>query len=155
MIYLRDHYTVSANIEASIIHKEYEILCVDVEIGVIKYKIYVCYRPPDVGNDKNAIYKKLEELKKPVTKNRKIVILGDFNVDLFKQKDIEESKVDSFCTDNDVIQQINEVTRPQSGSLLDHIYTNVHNVSEAGTIGFRVSDHVPTYIIVKCQRTKI
>ena len=155
MLYLRDTYNISVDIEASCIHKEYEILCVDIEISVIKYKVYVCYRPPDHDNDKNAIYRKLEELKKTVSKNRKIVIMGDFNVDLFSNEDIRASKVDSFCTDNDVTQLINEITRPQSGTLIDHFYTNVHNVSQQGTIGFRISDHVPIFMIVKCQRTKI
>ena len=155
MIYLRDNYIVSVDTDASCIHKEYEILCVDVEIGVIKYKIYVCYRPPDADNHKDVIYNKLSELKKPVTKNRKIIIMGDFNVDLFTKKDIDESGVESFCTNNDVIQIINDVTRPQSGTLLDHIYTNVHNVAEAGTLDFRISDHVPIYMLLKCQRTKI
>ena len=155
MLYLKDHYTVNVDTEASCIHKEYEILCVDIEIGVIKYKIFVCYRPPDSDNTKSTIYTKLEELKKTVSKNRKIMIMGDFNVDLLTQKDIDESKVDSFCTNNDVMQLIKEVTRPKSGTLLDHFYTNVHNVSESGTIGFRISDHVPIYLIVKCQRTKI
>ena len=92
MIYLRDHYIVTADTESSCIHKEYEILCVNIEIGVIKYKLYVCYRPPDSDNHKEAIYTKLAELKRPVTKNRKIVIMGDFNVDLFSLTDINESK---------------------------------------------------------------
>ena len=69
--------------------------------------------------------------------------------------DIDDSKVDEFCTNNDVSQLINEVTRPTSGTLLDHIYTNIHNAAEHGTISFRISDHVPVYMLVKCERTKI
>ena len=40
------------------------------------------------------------------------------------RKDIEESDVDGFCTTNDICQLINEITRPASGTLLDHNYIN-------------------------------
>ena len=71
ILYLRDTYIATIDQASSSITEEYEILCVDVEIGKIKYKIYVCYRPPDAHIDKNAIFAKLTELKKNVSKNRK------------------------------------------------------------------------------------
>ena len=153
MLYMRDSYIAEVDIDSSCIHKDYEILCVDILIGIIKYKVYVCYRPPDHDVDKAAIYNRLRDLKKNVSKNRKIVIMGDFNVNLLVDKDIEESGVDNFCTENELFQLI--TTRIVSGSLLDHIYTNVHNVANSGTIDFHISDHSPIYMILKCKRTKI
>ena len=41
MLYMRDTFLATADMEASSITKDYEILCVDVEVGVIKYKIYM------------------------------------------------------------------------------------------------------------------
>ena len=155
LLYLRDTYTATIDNDSSSITKDYEILCVDIEVGVIKYKVYVCYRPPDADVDKGAIYTKLTELKQPVTKNRKIIMMGDFNVNLFSAKDIKESGVDTFCTNNDLFQLISTVTRPKSGTLLDHFYTNVHNVSESGIINFHISDHTPIYMLLKCSSSKI
>ena len=83
--------------------------------------------------------------------------MGDFNIDLLTRKDIDESGVEDFCTNNDLCQLINEQTRPVSGTLLDHIYINdrVHNVCEFGTVDFHIADHSPVYILIKCIRTKI
>ena len=50
---------------------------------------------------------------------------------------------------------ISEVTRPASGTLLDHFYTNVHNMAESGTIGVDISDHTAIYMVLKCTRNKI
>ena len=51
LLYLRDTYTATIDNDSSSITKDYEILCVDIEVGVIKYKVYVCYRPPDADVD--------------------------------------------------------------------------------------------------------
>ena len=149
MLYLRDSYIAIIDQASSFITEEYEILCVDVEVGNIKYKIYVCYRPPDAHLDKNAIYAKLTDLKKTVSKNRKIIMMGDFNVNLFDKKDVRDSRVDDFCTENEMFQLMSSPTRPVSGTLLDHIYTNVHNVFESGLINFHISDHTPIFHDIK------
>ena len=57
MLYLRDTYTAVLDSNSSSITHDYEILCVDIDIGKINYKIYVCYRPPDKEVDKKAIYR--------------------------------------------------------------------------------------------------
>ena len=158
MIYMRDTYTAIKDETSCFMTSKYEILCVDVEIGNIKYKIYVCYRPPNRDKDSmQALYKKLTELKTPVTKNRKVIIMGDFNIDLLTRRDIEDSQAEEFCTNTDVCQLINEVTRPKSGTLLDHIYINdrIHNVCEFGTISYHISDHTPVFVLIKCIQTKI
>ena len=61
MLYMRDTYTAVIDEDSCFMTKEYEILCVDIVIGKIKYKIYVCYRPPGKDIDKRAIYTKLQE----------------------------------------------------------------------------------------------
>ena len=82
-------------------------------------------------------------------------MLGDFNVDLLNDKHVEEAGVGNFCTNSELFQLIHEPTRPISGTILDHIYTNVHNVFESGLINFHISDHTPIYMILKCARTKV
>ena len=76
MLYFKDDVIATIDNNSSIIDREYEILCVDLEFGKIKYKVYVCYRPPDKDVDKNAIYKKLTALKSTVTKKQKNYIYG-------------------------------------------------------------------------------
>ena len=113
--------------------------------------MYVCYRPPDKDVKKRDIFDKLTEIKSTVTKNRKIIMFGDFNVNLLSDKDKEEANIEHFCLDNDLFQLIDTITRPKSATLIDHIYTNVHNVAEHGIIHFHISDHRPIYMLLKCD----
>ena len=83
--------------------------------------------------------------------------MGDFSGDLLTHKDILESEVLKFCTSNDMSQLIENITRPKSGTLLDHIYVNsrVYNVTESGIVDFHITDHSPVYLLIKCTRNKI
>ena len=157
MLYLRDTYIASIDDDATFMTSQYEILAIDVDIGEIKYKLFVCYRPPGKDVSRSAIYDKLTELKSKITKNRKLIFFGDFNNDLLDSKIVESCKVNDFCINNDLFQLISEVTRPKSSSLLDHIYINgrIHNVAASGTIDYHIADHTPLYILIKCIRNKI
>ena len=73
------------------------------------------------------------------------VILGDFNFNLLDNTAQSKRFTDlflSFLYD----QLIVTATRPISGSLLDHIYSNSSdNILESGTLPLSLSDHLPVY----------
>ena len=85
---MRDTYNTTMDMDLCFMTKAYEILSVHLEIGKIKYKIYVCYRPPPKDKESmQGLHKRLTELKTPVTKRRTIIFSADFNINLLAKKD--------------------------------------------------------------------
>lgn len=53
-------------------------------------------------------------------------------------------------------QLVNKPTRltKSSNTIIDHIYSNLNNVVGTGVIELNISDHFPTYVIIKKQKVK-
>ena len=82
-----------------------------------------------------------------------ILILGDFNIDLFKP----HSAWESTCSLFGLKQLVTEPTRitPNSSSLLDHIYTNrVSQISNVSVSDISLSDHCPVVATLSCKPIK-
>ena len=85
-------------------------------------------------------------------KNKHIVLLGDFNIDLIKHENDKNAQdlVDT-TTSHGFIQTISRPTRitDHSATLIDHIYTNqIHNIYSTGIITHDISDHLATQISI-------
>ena len=88
-------------------------------------------------------------------KNKNIILVGDYNVDLVKLE------YDNLCqhlidltTRHGFLQTISRPTRvtDHSATLIDHIYTNqIHNMLSSGIITYDLTDHLGTYISITIQ----
>ena len=57
------------------------------------------------------------------------------------RNDIRELGVDGLCAN--LFQLITDCTRVVSATLLDHIYTNIHNATVSVTLDYFISDLAP------------
>ena len=70
----------------------------------------------------------------------------------------DSKKLNKFIKLNQLKQKINNVTRPDSNSMMDLIMTNCDIVRECSTMDINFSDHLPVYLIrkkVKAPNEKI
>ena len=83
-------------------------------------------------------------------KNKHIILVGDFNIDLLKyEHDNTSQTLINSTTSHGFSQVISRPTRitDHSATLIDHIYTNqVHNITNTGIITYDISDHLATYV---------
>ena len=109
-----------------------------------------------------GLYNKLDEIKlylkihysiRPTTavvKDKSIINLGDFNIDLLGKLPHQESWLS--VTDNyEVSQLVTNHTRviPTTKSLIDHIYVSKNFlVKYSGVLPWALSDHFPVYIVI-------
>ena len=118
--------------------------------GQKSYIIGNFYRSPSVNPA--ASLEHLEDILNKLDrhKNKHIVLVGDFNIDLLKheydnscQRLINMTISKSFCQ---VISRPTRVT-DHSATLIDHMYSNqIHNICKSGIITHDITDHLATYI---------
>ena len=142
-LYIKDSYTFSRKEEYCKCSKNLE--CVFVSITNFSEPLYVgvVYRPP--GGLKMAALTELESLMVNLPSKR-VIILGDFNDDLFKP-DCEQ--FESIIYSNGMIPLISLAThfKPHCNpSLIDNILTNSsENVKMTGVFESGVSHHHPIF----------
>ena len=155
LVFIKDCYKFDVDHVNTNINRHGEIISMTFYVHETKYKLIAVYRPPHANN--TYVYETVTKLVTAEHHNRKLIILGDFNHDLLVDENCE-AFCDPFCTDNNVIQLIDQPTRidPENNTatLLDHIYTNVFNVCESGLVNLHVSDHCPIYMCLKTARNK-
>ena len=105
------------------------------------------YRPPDCDvtffDDLDAVLECVEH------ENKETILLGDININLLEttpgsKKLLQATRSFGFQ------QLISEITRPISGTLIDHVFTNKRfNSSSYGTLNYGISDHLPIYVTRK------
>ena len=99
------------------------------------------YRPPS----SNVSYFNLLDslLSKLGCERSRSIISGDFNFDLLNQIPVNSRFIDLFHGFN-YTQLMSVATRPISGTLLGHIFTNdMASVLKPGTLSLSLSDHLP------------
>ena len=110
----------------------------------------VLYRPPG-GNDKEAI-KEFDCLMLKVP-DKNVILLGDFNFNLFDSKISGEFENSIFSSN--MIPMISVVTHEKPGcapTLIDNIMTNsTENLIGAGVLESKVSHHYPIFCILSCS----
>ena len=88
-------------------------------------------------------------------KNKHIILVGDFNVNLLNyETDIVSQDLINLTTRHGFTQVISRPTRitDYTATLIDHIYTNqIHNTKSTGIITYDISDHLATYISIALQ----
>ena len=156
LIYVKDIYKFIIDQQFTLIDRHGEFISITFFVHETKYRLIAVYRPPDANF--TFIYEKISEMLVNEHHNRKIIIMGDFNVDVGIPA-INNKYCIPFCTKHNLTHLINEPTRvdPVKGTAttIDHIYTNVNNVKQSALINFHLTDYVPIYLSIKSTRNKI
>ena len=91
-----------------------------------------------------------EAISSAYVKDKSIIILGDFNIDLLGKHPHQESWL-SVIDNYELSQLITNHTRvtPTKKSLLDHIYVSENIlVKYSGVLPWALSDHYPVYVVI-------
>ena len=120
--------------------------------------IGVIYRHPSKQNDKKCIEILSNTLAKIHKEHKNVLIAGDFNFDLLK---FDSSPIISeflqMMLNNSYQPCITEPTRIVHGnkpSLVDNIYSNSLDTCLSGNLFEKISDHLPSFVIMKTVRNK-
>ncbi|MFK7748837.1 MAG: reverse transcriptase domain-containing protein [Kordia sp.] len=110
------------------------------------------YRPPngDIGVFMSSIK---DQLKKIRDKNHRVLVVGDMNIDYNVNSCIVE-EINILLLEEELEQKVNEVTRPESGSILDHCYSEVNWNLNVTLEEFNVSDHLTVIIKLPLYKRK-
>jgi len=126
--------------------------CLTIEITLKNNEnkiITVLYRKP--GTDLNLFIEELEQLICNV-KDKKVVMIGDFNIDLLKfQNHVGTSNFVNMLFSFGIIPLINRPSRITqfSATLIDNIFTNdIYDKLNSGLIISDISDHLPIFTIL-------
>ena len=86
-------------------------------------------------------------------KNKKIHILGDFNIDYLKHPIYSNHQLSKALNSMHLVQVVKSVTRPASSTCLDHVYTShEHLISHLLVPNIGLADHLP--VSMCCKYTK-
>ena len=78
------------------------------------------------------------------------------NIDALRPNSIDSRKLSKFLKLNQLKQLIKTVTRPESNTCLDLIFTDSDIVKSQGTYDINISDHIPIFCVrEKCKLHKI
>ena len=123
--------------------ENHQIECIWIEVRLKRNKpilIGMLYRNP---GEKTMWFDNFEAMMEDVLNySDEIMLLGDFNIDLFKS----HNKWKRIYESNNLTQLIDTPTRktPSSQTLLDHVYvTNADHIVETSVPIFGLSDHFP------------
>jgi hypothetical protein len=117
------------------------IECCGIELVEHKIILICIYRPPRYSKeDIYMFFSKFEQiLKNHCFTKHKVVICGDFNIDLLKKNNLSDEFEQVILTYNMKIS-LKEITRSKSGSCLDNFVHNVKN-SKCKVSELALSDH--------------
>ena len=101
--------------------------------------VVVIYIPPNATKKQHAL---IGSLRNKMHDYNNVVVLGDVNVDAYTSSSKHNEKIEK----SKFGQIINFVTRPASGTLIDHIYVKAFPLPNQATIADRVATIVKPYI---------
>lgn len=137
--------------------KDAEIQILSLKIGLAKKMIIVnCYRPPSGKIDLflDNLQSSLDQI--PHLAEFEVYVCGDLNIPYNLTTSPGFKKLHSFENKYNLTQVINCPTRctASTESILDLIFTNSSCIASSGSIEINISDHQPSYIVRKHERSK-
>ena len=116
------------------------------------------YRSPKYNSVNQLTETMTEVLSTICRENKKIIIAGDFNINLLRsESDASIANFLDVMMGQNLLPKITLPTRVTSktATLIDHIFSNISNqVSVYGTITTSITDHFSNFIIVKDDTSK-
>jgi endonuclease/exonuclease/phosphatase (EEP) superfamily protein YafD len=106
-----------------------------------------CYRPPSYSRDDDKLFDQCIET--AYLTNKEVILTGDFNINFLSQE-FKKHYLSKSLTNMHFSQLVSDVTRPSSGTCLDHIYTNkCQHITAALVENYALSNHLPTFAVRK------
>ena len=156
-IYCNDQLTVNCIDNLCYVTDYIECCTVKIKINSRTIFVIAVYRPPG-GSLDTFNENMIEILNDSSLRNCEIVVLGDFNINLINYHD-SNINVRNFVLNMFSHHYISVISKPtrfpcgdQHGvpSLLDHTWYNRTGANESGILIFDNTDHLPTFVIMKC-----
>ena len=132
-----------------------ECLFIEIIHNNQKYIIGGIYRDPNTNG--NLFIEKLNSIIEPLKSSHKIILLGDYNIDLHKNDNLKK-KIEICLQSNYLIPTILNATRVASKitnnqevitkTLIDNIMINYNMKYQSGIIETSITDHYSIYLIV-------
>jgi hypothetical protein len=106
-----------------------------------------CYSPPSYSRDDDKLFDQCIET--AYLTNKEVILTGDFNINFLSQE-FKKHYLSKSLMNMHFSQLVSDVTRPSSGTCLDHIYTNkCQHITAALVENYALSDHLPTFAVRK------
>ena len=118
----------------------------------------VLYRSPRLNTIRNFSVSVSKKLDLVINENKKVIVLGDLNIDLLKYSNhLETSTFLDHMLMKNLIPQITVPTRVtrHSATLIDHIFSNISSENIlSGTLLTDISDHYSNFSIISTSNKK-
>ena len=154
-IFIRDNLTYKHRDDLTVMLPYIECSFIEMKYNNQKYLIGGMYRIPNTPID--LFIEKLNKIIEPLKSSHKIILLGDFNIDLFKD-DTHKQNFELCLQSNYLIPTILDATRVASKivnnqeiiteTLIDNILIKYNMNYQSGIIKTSITDHYTIYIII-------
>lgn len=148
-LFVSNHISARKIESLSYCNNTIEICTIDLKIGDSNIVIVGIYRPhSDTISNFNSCFSEI--LNNNILKNKLCIIMGDFNVCLFKDHEANLNFMNTLFS-NHFSPLITKATRyspidNEVPSLLDHIWINKIRPNVSGILNVDITDHLPTFI---------
>lgn len=123
-------------------HEPFHKIKIELLIDEQIIKLVAYYRPPNPNNSSSF----MKDLESELDCNLPLIIAGDINIDVNKQSQLSNEYTDMLSSYNATLNN-EHITRPSSGTLIDHVITSGLIIYSNHTVETSLSDH---NIIISC-----
>jgi hypothetical protein len=126
----------------------FELCGVKTNINGRILKLIALYRPsnPDSNSKLPIFFSSLEDLLETTKKGDDLIVAGDLNIDILNQETSKSSKLINIFKSYELSllnpNQITRLTNGTDGTLIDHVFSNLHENSTFNIIENNISDHL-------------
>ena len=109
------------------------------------------YRPKSYSKEQDEMF--IQCIENAYLTNKEIILTGDINIDFLTPAEFKKDRLSKSLKSMLFNQLVNMVTRPISGTCLDHIYSNSsHHITSIHAPNYGLSDHLPVFAVRKYFR---
>ena len=154
-IFIKNNLQFTHRQDLTVMETYIECSFIEMKFNNDKYLIGGIYRVPNTGIDK--FIEKLNKIIEPLKSSHKLILLGDYNINLLKD-DKHKNDFELSLQSNYLIPTILSATRVEikiknnqevlSATLIDNILINYDMKYQSGIIETSITDHYSIYIII-------
>ena len=157
-IFIKETSFKDSKLYSSALNENLEALMISLSTTKFDLKVIGVYRPPN--SSRVEFINNLKIILEQESNLTKLVITGDFNIDLLcKNSANGAEQLSNLMNSNGLVNCITLPTRPNTDdyrlpTLIDHIWTNLDYKTEAHIIPTDITDHYPCVAIFYLPPTK-